>query len=166
MSSILEIKSVESPPLHYLNRIHHSSWRTGPTACDCREVPVLAAVSSKMPISPHLFESNPPCLHHSQSFPLFFITEAKLKNQDTGDELISSLWVAGSSALSTNLGVQSLYMKWILRKYTVFLNKVHTNTYWFKKQCNPRVWWHLNFLKKVIRKRSNSLHLWKINMAD
>lgn len=34
-------------------------------------------------------------------------------------------------------GVQSLYMKLILKKYTVFLNKVHTNTYWFKEQCNP-----------------------------
>lgn len=93
--------------------------------------------------------------------------EAKLKNQDMGDEWISSLWGAGKSAFPTNLGGPiTLHETRFEKEHSVSEQSAHQHLLVQRAVQSTWIWWHLNFLKKLIKKLSNSLHLWKINMAD
>lgn len=139
-------------------------------ACRCRgwprtrahKAPLSLAVPPKWPRHPTCpkapFHPSPPilCLSQRQS--------QKKKKPPRHWQSISSP-VAGLSAFPTNLGVQSLYRRLIWKSYTVFL-KCTPTLYGSESSANPWVWWHLIFIKKVIFKLSNSLNLWKINMAD
>lgn len=85
----------------------------GPTQ-DTAEAPLPLAVPSRW--------RHPTCpkapLHPSP--PVLYSSRRQSQNTKTLQSWISSR-VAGSSAFPTNLGVQSLYRRLILRSYTVFL---------------------------------------------
>lgn len=74
--------------------------------------------------------------------------EAKLKNQDTGDEWISSLWGAGKSAFSTNLGDPiTLHETHFEKVHSVSEQSAYQHLLVQRAVQSTWIWWHLIFLK-------------------